>query len=516
MYLRACVLCVLALLLTPLASGSVRSFKDVAMVGSNAVLSTRAALFSAASAPAMEPPGNGASYFQIKARVAFPQSRHRMEEGRGGIHVLILNETELSSGAIGYLDPLDGFRRHFCCTAELLERSRLWAGQQLASCSRDDQIGALVVKEDAAVPNASSSSSLPFSFSLNHWYFSPSTTLLTVKRDSSHESAFYSAFIIDCNSKQVLEGLKGPKEAEAVVVSADFGWMNPYGHLSGHLYPLYPFYGVVAFAHLVLACFWLVSSLRHLENLMPLQAWITGLIAVGMLEATIWYFDYHSENSSGLPRFSVTAFALSCSALKRSLYRILLVLISSGYGLNHPFLNADSRRIILLGCGYCLFSTAHAIAIHHAGRFHDETSARIAQFCMFPSILFDALIFGWMFQAINTTLAELQKPRHVYKLRVFQYFIRCLKFSAVISTLVLMYEMWIALTDAPDDVWELWWLEEATWFVLCFCTTTTVVVLFSPISDFFRKIQEPAHGSMPAFFPSDTIDLSHVTLDKRL
>ena len=489
-------LLLLILLCSLAVEGSRRPFVDFPLAGRESLISHQAALYSIFQTPAQQTHRNAETYYKEQEPAVPSNRRTRQDPSVSGLHVLILNASELHSGTYGSWEVTPaGLQHHWCCTPELVERISHSLHLSLSGCSHPAQIGHLIVNNNHMnAPSPPANQSLPASLPAPqaHWYLSLDDLSLSAVRHAPHHSSFFYGFLVDCAAPE-------PDGAPSVLVSGEMSWMNPYGHLSGDLYPLYPFYGVLAFAHLLLALFWMVASVRHWENLLPLQSWVTALIAVGMLESLVWYFDYHSENTMGMPQLPLAVFALSLSAAKRALSRVVLVLVSSGYGLNRPFLNADSRRIIVIGACYGAFSTAAAIAQHLASRFHQQDAGRLAQALALPTALFDGLVFWWIFQAVAATLAELQKPHHGYKLRIFRRFVTGLKIAAAGSSAVLVYKAWLALTSAPDSVWELWWLEEAFWSIFIFAITILIAMLFNPASSYFRIYQESSAGASLSF-----------------
>lgn len=488
-------------------------------VATGTLLTYRAALYSHTDAPAVEPPGDGQSFFRIGlTQVKFNEHRRGSKDldDRAGLHLLILHSSELHRGKYGATDKTTN-TLHWCCTSRLLPLG-------LDGCTESWQVGRLIVsgastrhennddsrgiddvdnssnssnrdnvhREGIATVNLENAAHGKDSASSDYWYFPPSKNHGHAIRQTGELSGYYHGFVIDCFGQELLTGEERTNyepDNQPVIVSGKMEWMNPFGHLSGNVYPLYPFYGVMSFASILLAIFWFVSSFRNWENLLPLQSWITSLLAMGMFESMLWYFDYHTENL-GNYQLSITLFALASSAAKLALARLVFALIASGHGLNQPLLNADGLRIISLCAVFCLVATAKAVSDLYASRFHDDTARYLSRFCALPLTIIDAIIFWWLFQAGTQTLTALKKPHFYYKLKIFRSFVYTLTISTLISSCALGYELWLSISGSEDDSWSYAWLSEASSFLVIFATTTVIALLFSPASSFFLTKSE--------------------------
>lgn len=107
-------------------------------------------------------------------------------------------------------------------------------------------------------------------------------------------------------------------------------WTNPFGHLSIEALPNYyvytsqcffiisnpqllpQFYLGLSVCYLFVAIGWFALSAKHWDRLLGLQNCIAGVIALGMIEATVLYFTYLIFNQKGE---KCTAFLILCYIL---------------------------------------------------------------------------------------------------------------------------------------------------------------------------------------------------------
>lgn len=86
---------------------------------------------------------------------------------------------------------------------------------------------------------------------------------------------------------------------------------------------VYVFFGLI----------WLIVSFCQWRELLRIQFWIGGVILLGMIEKAIFYAEYQNINSTGVNYKSVVLFAEWVSCAKRTLARMLVIIVSLGFGI---------------------------------------------------------------------------------------------------------------------------------------------------------------------------------------
>jgi Lung seven transmembrane receptor len=84
--------------------------------------------------------------------------------------------------------------------------------------------------------------------------------------------------------------------------------------------------------YFALAFVWSVSSALHWNSLLRIQFWVGAVILLGMLEKACFYFEYHQANEYGISSLSLALIAELVSCVKRTLSRILVLIVSIGFG----------------------------------------------------------------------------------------------------------------------------------------------------------------------------------------
>ena len=117
-----------------------------------------------------------------------------------------------------------------------------------------------------------------------------------------------------------------------LICLVDLNFKSPTGQfLSGVDEPLLTFYAMMSCLYLLYAFIWFIVSLIQWKDLLRIQFYIAIVILLGMLEKAIFYGVYQSINSQGVLNRNVYYLAEIFSCLKRTLARVLVIIVSCGY-----------------------------------------------------------------------------------------------------------------------------------------------------------------------------------------
>eukprot|EP00253_Pinus_taeda_P035560 PITA_35560 len=197
-------------------------------------------------------------------------------------------------------NPYDGATT-LCCTPDL---AKLEGYKQ----------GEIIVHRSADEPNWPRS--IPFVFQGNNLEAKeqPDTIYIT-------KSGMYNIYFMFCDPH-----LKG------TIINGRTVWKNPTGYLPGRLAPLLKFYGFLSLAYLILGLIWFLQYVHFGDDILQLQNCIIAVISLGMLEMTLWYFEYANFNATGRRPMSITTWAITFMAIKKTVSQLLLLVVSMGYG----------------------------------------------------------------------------------------------------------------------------------------------------------------------------------------
>lgn len=195
-------------------------------------------------------------------------------------------------------------------------------------------------------------------------------------------------------------------ELKGTIINGRTVWRNPEGYLPGKMAPLMTFYGLMSLAYLALGLIWFVRFVQHWKDIILLHYQITAVIGLGMCEMAFWYFEYANFNATGSRPMGITLWAVTFSAVKKTVSRLLLLVVSMGYGVMRPTLGGITSKIILLGVVYFVASEALEL-FEHLGNINDF-AGKSRLFLVLPVALLDACFILWIFSSLSKTLEKLQ------------------------------------------------------------------------------------------------------------
>ena len=162
-----------------------------------------------------------------------------------------------------------------------------------------------------------------------------------------------------------LSGLSGGRSVSVTFWGRTL-WMNPYGQLPGDVYGYLPFYGWMSMVYLGMAALWLLVVAIYWSELLHVQQCITGVLALCLVEMATWYFHYVHLNNVGTVHHGPFLLGLVTTCCRRMVSRMLVVAVSTGYGVVRPTLSPSLRnRIWVLGLSYLLFAFMFEALIHY-------------------------------------------------------------------------------------------------------------------------------------------------------
>lgn len=255
-----------------------------------------------------------------------------------------------------------------------------------------------------------------------------------------------------------------------------------HGYLSASDWPLYPFYGVMSLLYVFYGVVWLIVSACQWRDLLRIQFWIGGVIALGMLEKAVFFSEYNNINITGETNPALTIFAELVSCVKRTLARILVIIVSMGFGIVKPRLGTALHRV--LGVGGLYFILA---AIEGCFRsLHPKSDpGRQQLIASVPLAVLDASICWWIFMSLVQTTRTLRIRRNLVKLSLYRHFTNTLIFAVLAS---VAYMIWSIKThrfakDGCITDWSELWLDEAFWHFLFSIVLLVIMVLWRPTAN---------------------------------
>ena len=268
-----------------------------------------------------------------------------------------------------------GGQRAICCTADLAKLGVCTQGEIIhrPSAKNPDwpQVFGVSFKEDKSVAT-----------------LQPRSIEIT-------ETGMYNLYFIHCDPK-----------LKDVTLGGITMWKNPTGYLPGRMAPLMNFYGIMSLAFVILGIFWFSQNARFWREVLPLQNCVTLVITLGMFEMAFWYFDYAQFNRTGVRPTGITIWAVTFGTVKRTVSRLIILMVSMGYGVVRPTLGGLTSKVVMLGVTFVMASEVLEL-VENVGAVSD-LSGKARLFLVLPVAILDAFFILWIFTSLSATLTKLQ------------------------------------------------------------------------------------------------------------
>ncbi|XP_060735866.1 transmembrane protein 87A-like isoform X2 [Tachysurus vachellii] len=239
--------------------------------------------------------------------------------------------------------------------------------------------------------------------------------------------------------------------------------------------PLMMFFMTMCIVYVLFGALWLLWLACYWRDLLRIQFCIGAVIVLGMLEKAVFYSEYQRITYHGAYNQSAVIFAELVSALKRSLARVLLIIVSLGYGIVKPRLGTTVPKLVAVGLLYLIFSSVEGV-LRVTGGFYG-TVALIASLSLSFT---DSCVIWWIFISLSQTTQLLKLRRNVVKLSLYQHFTKTLIFSVLASLIFLVWTTrQFKFVDCQSG-WRDLWVDDAFWRLLFSTILLVIMVLLRP------------------------------------
>ncbi|KAI5642725.1 lung seven transmembrane receptor domain-containing protein [Phthorimaea operculella] len=212
----------------------------------------------------------------------------------------------------------------------------------------------------------------------------------------------------------------------------------------------------------------------------PFWYWIGGVALLGMVESATYYGVYSSINHSGLFNAEAYMFAEWVSVAKRALARMLVIIVSLGFGIVKPRLGPALQRVVGTGLLWGLLAAIEAwLRLHHKA----EDSNRDLLLSEAPLSLLDSGICWWVFVSLAHTMRTLQLRRNQIKLSLYRHFTNTLIFAVISSVIFMLYSIKSYRVLNCIIEWREVWMDEAYWHMLFACVLAVIMLLWRPTNN---------------------------------
>ncbi|XP_031632590.1 transmembrane protein 87A [Contarinia nasturtii] len=271
--------------------------------------------------------------------------------------------------------------------------------------------------------------------------------------------------------------IKGNKDYNA---SVHIEMRGKYGFLSAVDWPLLPFYGLMCLIYVLFGVIWLLVSFMQWRDLLRIQFWIGGVILLGMLEKAMFYAEYQSINSTGVSVRGAVLLAEWVSCAKRTLARMLVIIVSLGFGIVKPRLGPMLHRVV--GTGALYFVLASVESYLRVMNIKSDPNNQILV-ASIPLAVLDSAICWWIFTSLVQTTRTLRLRRNMVKLTLYRHFTNTLIFAVLASVIFMLFSIKTHRLSKCLTDWKDLWEDEAFWHILFSLLLLVIMILWRPTNN---------------------------------
>lgn len=182
--------------------------------------------------------------------------------------------------------------------------------------------------------------------------------------------------------------------------------LNPYGYLPPNQYSALQFQGWMICIYSLLLLFWLIDLKFHWENVTLAQKWaVPVLLGSCLCESAGMYIDLDHFNAYNSHISLLSGCLVLLTAWKNAYFRVLLLFLSTGTGIIHPFLSPTFIRISLYGLLYFLCQIGFVLLEFMVNAQEVSPNSRIL--AAFPMAGLNTLCLVWVYLTIKANIALL-------------------------------------------------------------------------------------------------------------
>ncbi|CAO2579247.1 Transmembrane protein 87A [Lemmus lemmus] len=250
---------------------------------------------------------------------------------------------------------------------------------------------------------------------------------------------------------------------------------GPYEYLTLEDYPLMIFFMVMCIVYVLFGVLWLAWSACYWRDLLRIQFWIGAVIFLGMFEKAVFYAEFQNIRYKGESVQDALVLAELLSAVKRSLARTLVIIVSLGYGIVKPRLGVTLHKVVVAGALYLLFSGMEGV-LRVTGFF----SYSLALIVSLVLSTVDACIILWIFISLTQTMKLLKLRRNIVKLSLYRHFTNTLILAVAASIVFIIWTtMKFRIVTCQSD-WRELWVDDAIWRLLFSMILFVIMILWRP------------------------------------
>uniref|UniRef100_A0A6P4F159 Transmembrane protein 87A n=1 Tax=Drosophila rhopaloa TaxID=1041015 RepID=A0A6P4F159_DRORH len=268
-----------------------------------------------------------------------------------------------------------------------------------------------------------------------------------------------------------------PTAQFSAVVHLQF--LGPHGYISAIDWPFLPFYLIMCIVYVIFGIIWLFVSFAQWRDLLRIQFWIGGVILLGMLEKAFFYAEYQTLTNKGVAVQHAELVAEFVSCAKRTLARMLVIIMSLGFGIVKPRLGPMLHRVVGIGTLYFVLACVESY-LRITNVKTDRSELLVASI---PLAVLDTGICWWIFTSLVQTTRTLRLRRNMVKLSLYRHFTNTLIFAVIASVIFMLFALRLRSTENCTPGWRDIWVDTGFWHILFSVLLLVIMILWRPTNN---------------------------------
>ncbi|KAK0233676.1 lung seven transmembrane receptor-domain-containing protein [Armillaria fumosa] len=257
------------------------------------------------------------------------------------------------------------------------------------------------------------------------------------------------------------------------------------GQLPATDYPKVNFYFVMFLVYTTFACAWGWLCYKHVQELLPIQYYLSGLVGLLVIEMVANWVYYRYLNAHGKSTAS-TVFLIVVAILdagRNSMSFFMLLVVSLGLSVVRESLGRTMIKCQVLAGAHFIFGILYAVGIVELEL--ESTSALVLLLFVIPLAFTLSGFLLWIMYSLNATIAQLKARKQRYKLSMFERLYRVLLLTVLVIAVFFVVSSFSFSGRLAEDYaaksWKVrWWLLDGWLALLYLAAFVTIAYLWRP------------------------------------
>ena len=238
---------------------------------------------------------------------------------------------------------------------------------------------------------------------------------------------------------------------------------NAFGELPAAQIPKLPFYAAITMVYAFLAMGWGALYFLHRRDVLPVQNYITAILAFLVVEMFMTWLFYDYQNRHGLNTGAKVLLVVVSilSAGRNSFSFFLLLIVCMGYGVVRESLGKTMIYVRWLAITHFVFGVLYAVA---SLSVTPENAGPIVLLVVLPLAATLTAFYIWTLNALNTTTRDLVARKQTIKASMYRKLWYCILTSILVIFAFFFVNSWIFAGQSDEDFVPNHW--KSRWFIL--------------------------------------------------